>query len=137
MSSNFFIFHNIPSVNEFSRNESTKTKGIATTLFISSSVLAGLMAMGIGLPQTASADPPTCPENTVERQGNTCIGPAPTTEAGCEDPDQHVTGGPDPHCAGGGTGPTDVIQITTCEDPFEPGTGRFEGQCVAERTRPG
>ena len=95
-----------------------KTKGITTTLLISSSVLAGLMAMSLSLPQTASADQPTCPTGTVSHQGNKCFGEPPT----CQDPDQHLNEQQN-KCVGGGEPPSKP----ECDFGFT----LQGGQCVA------
>ena len=103
--------------------KATKTKGIATTLLLSSSVLAGLMAMSLSLPQTASAQSfASCPEGTTSFQGGKCIAQPTVT---CEG-DQHLNGQGN-KCVGGGEGPTTPTR--TCpSDEFE-----LQGnRCVAK-----
>jgi len=114
----------------------TKTKGIAT-LFLSSSVLVGFMAMGgLSFPQSVSAakpsDFPQCPGFTEDFSGGNCVGPAPTSERGCANPDQKITGPADKpekqKCTGGGAPPADVITIEKCIAGFT----LTDGRCLAK-----
>lgn len=113
------------------KERTAKTKGIAT-LFLSSSVLVGLMAMGgLSFPQSVSAQtiPGGCPTGTVGFEPPNCIGPAPTLS--CAEEGQKVKGNEGKErCVGGGQAPNTPLK--TCQSPFN----LVDNQCVAKPGKP-